>query len=78
MSISRFVLALSIVLRQFLSFFIRQGPDIRLPSWTPPDMPLPYSAQNRSGVLIIPCPEPAFFTMIHCYSPFKCSTFFRP
>lgn len=29
-------------------------------------MPLPHTAQNGAGVLVVPCPEAAFLTTIHC------------
>ena len=57
---------LAVLFSHFLTLFFGQGFNVGLPPRAPADMPLPYSTQDWSGILVVPCPEAAFFTTIHC------------
>jgi len=57
---------LAVLFSHFLTLFFGQGFNVGLPARTPADMPLPHSTQDWSRILVIPCPEAAFFTTTHC------------
>jgi hypothetical protein len=59
---------LAVLLGQLVALFCRKRSKVGFPAWAPPDMPLPQAAQNGFGVLVVPCPQTAFFTVIHLSS----------
>jgi hypothetical protein len=59
------VVKLTVLLSQFLACFFGKGFEVGFPSRAPADMPLPHTAQNGSGIFVVPRPEAAFLTRAH-------------